>query len=302
MLKKIRGVNLGSKRWSNEEVEYLKKNIRKRTVEQIAKKLGRSVSSVQNKCTRSGIYKERWSDEEKDFLREYAGEKSVSWIARKLKRGRYAVEQKINRMGMTYKVDNGKISLYLLVHTLGYASESFAYRKLEKLGLKIYKVQKKNNKVKMVDINEFWKWAEKNQENLNFKNLEHNAFGYEPEWAKEKIDRDTKYKIKYKQNEYWTKDEEELLIGYMKIGLNSLEISKRLGRSERSIDAKVRRLNTYYRPNIQDVKKWKEEEEALLIRSLEEGKSWDEIGCILNRTTKSVKAKYIRMKNEKETA
>lgn len=292
-----------AKRWSNEEIDYLKKNIKKKTPEQIAKHLGRSIDSVLNKCTRSGIYRARWTDKEKEFLKEHAGNKRIGWIAKELKREKGAVEQMIYKMGMSTKVENGKISLFLLVHELGYTSETFAYKKLENLGLKIYKVQKRKSKVKMVDIDEFWKWAEQNQDNLNFKKLKHNAFGYEPEWAKEKIDRDARYKITYKQNEYWTKDEEALLMGYMKIGLNSLEISKRLQRTEKSIYSKIVRLNTCYRPNVQEAKKWEEEEENILIRSLEEGKGWDEIARMLNRTSKSIEAKYKRMqRKEKETA
>ena len=284
------------KKWTKEEEEYIEKNIKNKIVEEMAKHLNRSCKSVASKYQRMGVYKERWQEEEKQFLREYAGVRSAKWIAKELKRGVSSVEQQINKMGMSFVVDDGRISLFLLIETLGYKSKDSVYKKFEKLGIKTYSVKKKNRTVKMVVVDEFWKWAYKNQDKLDFSRMEHNSLGKEPEWARKKIDRDIREKRMYNRNRKWTKDDESLLLGYLRMGLTNIEISKRLKRTGSSIDAKIRRMNTYYRPDMQEVKKWTEAEEVKLIEMIEDGRKLDDIAYTLNRTSKSIKSKVNRMK------
>ena len=46
-----------ARRWTKEEIDFLKKNYDKLTVKQIAEILGRSVNSVQHKAIRLGLRK-----------------------------------------------------------------------------------------------------------------------------------------------------------------------------------------------------------------------------------------------------
>lgn len=51
----------------------------------------------------------------------------------------------------------------------------------------LLKLRKKlNHAYKVIKIDEFWDWAEKNKEVVRFNKLEENALGKEPKWVKEK--------------------------------------------------------------------------------------------------------------------
>lgn len=44
----------------------------------------------------------------------------------------------------------------------------------------------KGSSFKVINLDEFWKWAEKNRTIIDFSQLEENVLGKEPEWLKDK--------------------------------------------------------------------------------------------------------------------
>lgn len=74
---------------SNEEKEYIEKNIKNKTMKQIAKDLGRAASAIRNYLIRSGIdYKTKkkvFSDEEINFIKNNSQTIPMKYIAQKLK-------------------------------------------------------------------------------------------------------------------------------------------------------------------------------------------------------------------------
>jgi len=64
--------NKKSTKWSKEEVEYLRENVKKMTHEDIGKVLGRSKKGVRNKCWRLGLVdtSNQWTNDEIELLKE----------------------------------------------------------------------------------------------------------------------------------------------------------------------------------------------------------------------------------------
>lgn len=114
-----------------------------------------------------------------------------------------------------------------------------------------------------IDLDDFWEWAEKNQDVITFKNFEKNALGIEPEWVDKKraIDR----KTPQKKFTHWTKEEERLLISKAKSGrYNLFELSVEFNRSEAAIRMKLFNLGCRTTKKREVVKYSEEEKHKIL--------------------------------------
>lgn len=238
----------------------------------------------------------KWEENEIEYLKEYLGDKSILQIAKHLNRSIQSVIQKANKLRLSTAYSGDKISFYTLITELGFGgSYTHLYEKWKSMGLKISDIYLKNTWVRKVSLDDFWKWSEKHQDKVDFRNLEHNAFGYEPQWATEKIRRDRRRVIEYKYKKTWTKEEDAMLLQYIKKNLTSREISERLNRSQTSIENRVTRLNVPNRPNIYKKRYWTNEEIEKMITMIEQGCGYDEVSCELNRGAGSCKAKHFRI-------
>jgi len=98
--------------WTYWEIKYLKDNWNKKTKEEIAKHLGRSVSSIYNKAYKLGLVQRRssrrkWTKEEEEFLAEYWGLYSMEHIASKLNRTVNAIQVRAVRLGLGPFLESG---------------------------------------------------------------------------------------------------------------------------------------------------------------------------------------------------
>ncbi len=182
----------------------------------------------------------RWTVEEIEYLTESWGKLSVATIAKKLNRTEKAIIEKKDRLKLgSFNVNSGYISLNELLRYM-YRNNSNSYIKKNMLNNGLPTIDKKINKcsIKMVNIDDFWVWAEKHQNILNFRSLEENLFGSEPMWVKDKRKTDYENQLKYKSNEKWTEDEVARLRKYTELGYSLSKISEELCRSKSSIRRK----------------------------------------------------------------
>lgn len=92
------------KRWTNEEVDFLKNNINKLSVEEIAKKLNKTVHSIRSKAYSLELSTEsirrKWTNEEIDYLKEKIGCMSMYAISKKLRRSINTIRIKCFKLGI----------------------------------------------------------------------------------------------------------------------------------------------------------------------------------------------------------
>ena len=237
--------------------------------------------------------RKKWTQEELDFLEEKWGVLSKNLIAKKLNRSLNSVIVKAVRLGLGRYINaRDEITLNLLINTLGYKnSYSWVSKKFENHNIPIKKMKIIDKSVKMVNINEFWKWAEKNKEILNFADFEEGALGKEPLWVKEKRNIDKNSLNKINRNRLWTKYEEQLLISKVKsMRYTYEELSKEFNRTEGAIKSRLNKLQTPYRPLERDRHIiWTEEENNTLLQMYKEGYGANQIARKINKSEFSVK-------------
>ena len=237
--------------------------------------------------------RKKWTQEELDFLEEKWGVLSKKLIAKKLNRSLNSVIVKAVRLGLGGYINaRDEITLNLLINTLGYKnSYSWVSKKFENHNIPIKKMKIIDKSVKMVNINEFWKWAEKNKEILNFADFEEGALGKEPLWVKEKRNIDKNSLNKINRNRLWTKYEEQLLISKVKsMRYTYKELSKEFNRTEGAIKSRLNKLQTPYRPLERDRHIiWTEEENNTLLQMYKEGYGANQIARKINKSEFSVK-------------
>ena len=124
---------------------------------------------------------------------------SIPTIAKRMNRSEAAIRVRAQRLGLGAHIAASEfITFNVLIKELGLSGKgngscySWALEKFQKCGLKIHTHRVQNNTFKMVDIEEFWEFAEKNRHLFDFSRLEENVLGAEPAWVKVKRAEDYK--------------------------------------------------------------------------------------------------------------
>lgn len=239
----------------------------------------------------------KWTAEEIEYLKESWGNKSIATIAKKLNRSESAVLNKKHKLGLGAFLDSnsqGAITLYALLKTIGY-SGSCKYKSVswvEKRRLKTHRLKCGKQTHLVIYIHEFWKWAEKNQDFLDFSKFEKHALGAEPEWVDKKRVRD-RIKAKNFKTTPWTKDEDERLLKYLKEYKYSwTEISQKLHRSYCAIQRRCGKLGYKERPlRESEQSRWSEEQVKLLKEMIIDGCNYLEMQDKIGKSDGNIRAK-----------
>lgn len=242
-----------------------------------------------------------WSNEELEYLEDKWGVVSVGRMSKTLNRTKNAILIKKNRLGLGGFLENGDYITYsqLLMALYGTDNPQSAYRINKSWSDFPIKTKKVDNcNFKIVYIEDFWKWSEKNKRNMDFSKMEENILGLEPDWVKRKREIDFKCRTKTSP---WTKAEDlklERLLNQYKHTYTDL--SAEFNRTEDAIRRRIYDLAIDIKPVRAKIKKWTPEEEELLISMYEDGWSLEKIGQRLGRTGQSVRGKIGLIKNPEQ--
>lgn len=150
----------------------------------------------------------KWTQEDKQYLEDNWGIISIGTLMEKLDRSKSAINGKVQEMKIGGFLKNGTyITWCQLLTALGYNCRGNGYMMVswvQNRGFPMHTKRVGNNSFKIVYIDEFWRWAEKNIDLLNFSRFEENLLGKEPEWVKTKRKHDIEWSQKYMQTP-WTK-------------------------------------------------------------------------------------------------
>ena len=240
----------------------------------------------------------RWTQEEIDYITDNFGTVSLSAMGRRLGRSPEAVKLKAARLGMRDMLHSGDmITFFELVQAVGSAgSYSWVRQKWERYGFPFHRRKVINNSFLMVDIGEFWKWAEQHKDILNFAAFEENVLGKEPAWAKEKRRHDRAKRRR--EARPWTKEEDDRLRNMLRAQRYGLdEIAAELNRREGAIRRRIDTLGMKERPVRNPGKWWSAEDVETLQRLHRQGATWEEIGAKVGRTASACRGRYERILN-----
>lgn len=130
----------------------------------------------------------KWTKEDVEYLTEKWGNVSIPSIAKKLNRSVNAVKIKAGRLNLGPMLENGAyVTLNQLAIALTGKNLSPYCKKswIENRGMPVHNKKVIKNTFKIVYLDEFWKWAEKNRSFLDFSKMEPLALGKEPGWVNE---------------------------------------------------------------------------------------------------------------------
>lgn len=253
-----------------------------------------------------------WTKKEELWLAENWGTASLEGICNHLGRSLNAIKVRVSRMGLPPYLESGEyITMHQLILALGYSHGADGYKTkswVENRGFPMKRKRVGKNTFKIVYLEDFWEWAEKNRSFVDFSRMEPFALGEEPEWVASQ--RSIDYKgCALQRKDPWTPRDDELLVSMVRQHRYTWpQISERLHRSEGSIQRRLMDLGVQDRPVRMAPHEgaWSEDDYRILADGIRNGVGYMELGRRLGKSEKAVRGKvyqtYITEKADKVRA
>ena len=242
--------------------------------------------------------KYKWNPDEEQFLVENWGTKSVPCIAEHLNRTTNAIIVRAQRLNLGPALNAGDyITLNQLYKAFtGKEHGMYSYQSIswvKNRGLPVHNKRVNQCTFRVVYLDEFWDWAEKNRAFLDFSKMEKYALGREPEWVDEQRKKDyVAFAIQKKTP--WTPIEDQRLLRLLKEQKYGYkELSQMLNRSAGAIQRRCLDLHTPYRPVKADVHSnaWNDDNLKTLAEGIRNADSYTLIGNAIGKSEKAVRGK-----------
>lgn len=239
-----------------------------------------------------------WTQQEKQFLQENWGIKSIPSIAKYLDRPAGGIVNMAHKLSLGPALMGGEyITLnQLMIAVTGSAVD--AYHKIswiQNRGMPVRYKTVNNNRFRVVYLDDFWKWAEKNRSFIDFSKMEPLILGEEPPWVEEQRKKDI-VSFSLQRKDPWTPAEDKRLLDLLKQQkYGYMELSQILKRSAGAIQRRCTDLGTKYRPvkadNHGDAATWDDADFKILADGIRQGDSYTAIGNRLGKSEKAVRGK-----------
>lgn len=236
----------------------------------------------------------KWTPEEKQYLKENWGNVSIGTMMKKLGRPKNGIMAMKQRLGLGAFLDSGDyVTWNQLLHAAG--SGSGGYKNQSWIAKREFPVHTKkvgSKSFRIVYIDEFWEWAEKNMDMLDFSRMEENILGAEPEWAREKRRRDFENSGKYIKTP-WTPAEDSRLSRLVRQQRHTYdELSKILRRTNGAVQKRICDLGLRDRPvKADNHTRWTDEEFLTLGELIKTGYRYELIAEKLGKSAKAVRGR-----------
>ena len=233
-----------------------------------------------------------WTQAELDYLEDAWGRVSLPRIAMKLGRPAGGVRCMAWKRKLGPFLECGDyVTVSQLLVCFGYAlgSTTVVYKWEKERGFPVYFRTVKKRKNRVVKIDEFWEWAEKNREVLDFSKLEPLSLGEEPAWVQAQRKKDLN-KIKART---WTRWDDEMLKDLVAKELSYTEISERMRRSCLGVAKRCYTLGIRY-PQKQPQKDWTLSEYRTVEEWILAGVGYREISARIGRTENALRTMLLR--------
>ena len=177
----------------------------------------------------------RWTEEEKFLVEEKWGVYSIKLLAQKVNRTETAVIRFAEKNGLGSMYKEGNLTTEQIGDMFGIDSSTVNRYWIGKYGLKATKRALKNRKYWRVKLKDLIIWCRDNQDKWKSNNLELYALSEEPDWLKEKRNRDNN-KIVEKKGTFWSMMEIAELKKLVEEGYTSRDIAEKMNRTKLSVD------------------------------------------------------------------
>lgn len=237
-----------------------------------------------------------WTKEEVEYLKEKWGNVSIPIHAKKLNRSVNAVKLKAGRLNLGPMLENGAyVTLNQLAIALTGKNFSSYCKKswIENRGMPVHNKKVIKNTFKIVYLDEFWKWAEKNRSFLDFSKMETLTLGKEPEWVNEQRKKDYTSNALQRKDKWTPYEDDKLryLLKQQKYGY--AEVAEILHRSEGAIQRRCADLGIRERPVKADIcgNLWTDDMYRIIAKGIKNGDSYSLIANRIGKSEKAVRGK-----------
>lgn len=243
--------------------------------------------------------KRTWTAEEENYLRESWGTVTVDGICHHLNRTKNAVMVRVQRLGLPPYLESGEyITFQQLILAMGLGRTSGKYLQISWVKNRDFPMRYKRRgkaTIRVVYLEEFWPWAEKNRSFLDFSKMEPLALGAEPGWVAEQRRKDFQA-FAIQRKDPWTPEEDgrlKTLVEQQRYGY--AELSEMLRRSAGAIQRRCTDLGLKARPvkadNHGSAATWTKEDFDKLADGIRRGDSYTLIGKAIGKSEKAVRGK-----------
>ena len=240
-----------------------------------------------------------WTAEEYAQLDEEWGQTSIARIAERHNRSVNAILIKAQRRGLgSHLQADDKVSINQIFRAFKVSSYGYLLGRMIRAGLKVRYHRVNNCRFKVVKIEDFWEFIEKNQSMLDFSKLEKNILGEEPAWVAKARCEDYKRRCSVKpHNCKWTPADDAELLRLVRMQKYSYaEIGKQLQRTCGAVSRRLHDLGVKDRPVKADThSKWTPEELKTLCDMIKAGSNYVNISEVLGKSAKAVQGRVYQM-------
>lgn len=179
--------------------------------------------------------KREWTESEERVMRTRYQYQTVQKTAQMLNRSVYSVKRKAAKMGLSHY--NDKLSAKAVAQAFNTEVRSVK-RWIEKFELPSKKVNHGTHYTYYIDVEDFWKWAEKHKDVINWSKYELKSLIPEPEWVNDMV---SNYNV-VRHRQRFTQDELARIKFLICRGKTYSEIAKEMNRSYYSISHVGRKI------------------------------------------------------------
>ena len=242
----------------------------------------------------------KWTEEDLEYLEESWGKMATQRIASNLDRTYSGIVNKARLLNLGDPLTHmDGITISRLSKELGIDYHLIA-NWIDKYNFPAKKKRlAKERRVLYIGYADFWEWADKNRQMIDFSRFDKYALGVEPEWANEKriADFNKKRLVPKPHNTPWTVgDINKLIILAKEPDMTYPKMSKILQRTHGAIKRRLGMEGIKLRPSyLPNHNKYTEVENETLETMMHKGHSFIEIAFILDRSEAGVRGKAERM-------
>lgn len=238
-----------------------------------------------------------WTQEEIAYLKDNYGALSLSTLCANLGRSEASIQNKVARLKIGRWYHNLEaITLNELAKAI---SIDFATAKnwYENYGMPAKLKRFNKSHFHVVKIEDFWCWAEKNKNMIEWDRFEKYILGAEPDWVDEARRAKVLERDRSKKKLAWSKDEDTKLVWLlMQHKFTYSEICEELGRTHGAVKRRIRDLNLKLRPvYLDNHRPYSDEEISKIFEMYQKGYGFKVIAAKLNRSEAGVRGKVERM-------
>lgn len=220
-----------------------------------------------------------WTPEEDQMLREMWGNSPVSTICAKLGRSRIAIANRKTRLGLGRFYENGDYVTLNQLYNAIYGRNVNSYQVkswIQDRGLPVMrKTRGSKYAARCIHIEQFWKWAEKNRDIIDFAKFPKGALGAEPEWVEQQRKFSQKKACTVTLEPWSSADDEKLKFLLSQYRYTTTEIAARLCRTEGAVIRRISTLKLKARPIRNDPHTpWTDEELGQLVDLIRSGANY----------------------------